>query len=608
MFRRALLIVVLLSSKSLFAQQSTEAVLLGSVFDASHAVVRNATVTVTSVATSAVLKVQSDNQGDFRTPPIHAGEYRLTVEAPGFKQFTVSSIRVAIGDVRKIDATLQPGEITESVTVTAAGQVLNTSDSTQGTVVGTNLIEELPLTTQNNSATNGRDYLQLALLSAGTAPAVSGVGVSIGGQQGYNVGFLLDGIDNNAQFIRYTYGNQKEALKPSVDAISQFKVVTNGYSAEYGRSSSGVVSVSIKSGTNQLHGTAYEFLRNDALDATPFFQAAKTPYRRNDFGAAVGGPILKNRLFAFGDFELLRVIKSNAVKDSLPTALERAGCFSKPVYDPSSYNAVTGKRAPFPQVTIAGGPCPVGSYQIPTGQLDPLAVKLLGFIPIPDASTSDTNTTNDYVYTSPANALPVTLDLRIDSNLSDRQKVFFRWSTQNQHYPPTVSLPAVAGINYTPAQPTDDYAHSFAVGYDRIWSPTLLSSIRAGWNYLNSVASSPTSSPNLNAAIGFKGADTSLAGGLVSSSITSFTGIGGGGKGNVTNTETRQVSGDLTWAHSAHSFKAGFAQYWLQTNFDSAQQSEGTLSFTGIYTRQGTSGTNPFGGFADFLTGQSFRR
>jgi len=603
--KRFVLLTLALSSLSLWGQQSNDAVILGSVTDASLAAVAGATVTVTSAATSSITQVQTDGRGEYRTPPLRIGEYRVTVGAPGFKQFAESKIRLSIGDVRKIDAILQVGQVSESVTVSASDTVLNTSDSTQGTVVGESLIQELPLTTQNSSATNGRDYLQLALLSAGTAPAVSGVGISIGGQQGYNVGFLLDGIDNNSQFIRYTYGNQKEALKPSVDAISQFKVVTNGYSAEYGRSSSGVVSVSIKSGTNQVHGTAYEFLRNDALDATPFFQTVKTPYRRNDFGAAIGGPVVKNKLFAFGDFELLRVIKSNAVKDSLPTALERAGCFSKVIYDPTSYNSVTGKRTAFPQINTAGGSCPVGSYQIPAGQLDPLAVKLLSFIPVPSTSVADTNTTNDYVYTSPANALPVTFDFRVDSNLTDKQKLFVRWSTQNQHYPPTISLPAVAGINYTPAQPTDDYAHSIAVGYDKIWSSTLLSSFRVGWNYLNSVASSPTSSPNLNAAIGFKGADTSLPGGLVSTSITSFTSIGGGGKGNVTNTETRQVSGDLTWARNSHSLKFGFAQYWLQTNFDSAQQSEGTLSFTGIYTRQGTTGSNVFGGFPDFLTGQA---
>jgi len=606
MLKRIVLLLLLSWGGPIVAQQATEAVILGSVFDASGAGITNATVTVTSVATAATTHIKTDGGGEYRTPPLSIGEYQLTVEASGFKQFSENRIQLAIGDVRKIDVVLQPGEISQVVNVTASGEVLNTSDSTQGTVIGGSLIQELPLTTANSSATNGRDYLQLALLSAGTAPAIAGVGISIGGQQGYNVGFLLDGIDNNAQFIRYTYGNQKEALKPSVDAVSEFKVETNGYSAEFGRSSSGVVSVSIKSGTNKLHGTAYEFVRNAALDATQFFSPTKTAYNRNDFGAAVGGPLIKDKLFAFGDFEILRVIKDQNVLDSLPTASERAGCFASPVYDPATFNSTTNTRSAFPQVTAANATanCPIGAYQIPSIRFDPLAVTLLGFFPVPAAGT--TVTTNDYNYISPANALPLSFDSRVDSNISDKQKAFFRWSTQNQHYPPTISLPAVSGINYTPAQPTDDYADSFAIGYDRIWSANLLSSFRVGWNYLNSVASSPTSFPNLNAQIGFKGADTTLPGGLVSTSITNFTGIGGGGKGNVTSTETRQVSGDLTWARHEHSFKFGAAQYWLQTNFDSAQQSEGTLVFNGDYTRKGISGTNPYGGFADFLLGQAF--
>jgi hypothetical protein len=610
MLKRIALLLLLSWGGRLCAQQATEAVILGSVFDATSAVVGNATVTVTSVATSATTRVQTDGRGEYRTPPLPIGEYRLTVEAAGFKQFTEGKIQLAIGDVRKIDAVLQAGEVSQVINVTAAGEVLNTSDSTQGTVIGGSLIQELPLTTTNTSATNGRDYLQLGLLSAGTAPAIANVGISIGGQQGYNVGFLLDGIDNNAQFIRANYGNQKEALKPSVDAISEFKVATNGYSAEYGRSSSGVVSVSIKSGSNHLHGTAYEFFRTDALDATPFFQPSKTPYNRNDYGAAIGGPIIKDKLFAFGDFELLRVIKSATQIDTLATAAERAGCFPGPIYDPATYGQTTVSGQParlaFPQVNAgtATANCPAGSYQIPSGRIDPLATTLLGFIPVPT-----TGGTRNYSYVAPANALPVTFDARVDSILSDKQKLFYRWSTQNQHYPPTITLPSVAGIYYTPAQPTDDYADSFAVGYDRVWSSTIISSVRAGWNYINSVASSAKNAPNLNAAIGFKGADTAIPGGLVSAGVTGFTSVGGGGKGNVTNTETRQVSGDLTWSHGAHSVKVGFAQYWLQTNFDSAQQSEGTLTFSGGYTSQ-TNNTKltpvtQWGPFADFLLGDA---
>ncbi|HEY0264849.1 MAG TPA: carboxypeptidase-like regulatory domain-containing protein [Granulicella sp.] len=602
MQRQFLLVFLFLWGVSLFGQQSTDAVILGSVMDSSHAIVPRANVTVTNLDTAATVHIQTDVHGEYRAPPLRIGRYSIAVEATGFKQFTENNLSLSIGDVRKIDAVLTLGQVTENVTVSASGTVLNTSDSTTGTVIANDEIAELPL-----SSSLGRDYLQLATLSAGTAPAIAGVGISIGGQQGYNVAFLLDGIDNNAQFIRYSYGNQKEAIKPSVDAINEFKVVTNGYSAEYGRSSSGVVSVSIKSGTNKIHGSAYEFFRTDALDATPFF-GVKTPYHRNDFGGSIGGPLIHDRLFAFGDFELLRLAQSVTSIDTLPTAAERTGCFPGPIYDPATYGQVTTTangapvpgRKPFPVVTSATATalCPVGSYQIPQDRLDKIAQRLVQVYPVPSGGGS-----YNYLYPAPANQSPDKFDFRVDGILSEKQNLFFRWSTQNQHYPPTITLPPVDGVYYTAVQPTDIYGHSFATGYDRVWSQTLITSLRAGWNYQNSIFTSPDS-PNLNSVIGFQGADTSYHGGLVSTSITGFTGLGGGGLGNVTSTETRQVSGDLSWIHRAHSIKFGFQQYWLQSNFISSQQSEGTLSFTGVYTRPNNSATAAqYGPLADFLLG-----
>ena len=186
-----------------------------------------------------------------------------------------------IGDVRKVDARLQLGDVSEQITVAASVPLLSTADSTVGTVITNRQIKDLPL--------NGRDYLQLASLSSGTLPT-AGVGISIGGQAGSQVAFLLDGQDNNNQQISTGHSGQKEVVKPSVDAIQEFKVVTNGYAAEYGRSSSGVVSVSLKSGTNSLQGTVYEYFRHDALDAKNFFATEKPPYRRNQFGGAAGFP------------------------------------------------------------------------------------------------------------------------------------------------------------------------------------------------------------------------------------------------------------------------------------------------------------------------------
>ena len=290
--------------------------------DATQSVVQAATVSLTHLATGAAIQVHTDDRGEYRTPPLRIGEYTIAIEANGFKRFNQRGVVLDIGDVRTVDAVLQVGQVSDSVDVEASAPLLQTADATVGTVIGSRQIEDLPL--------NGRDYMQLATLSGGTIPSInSGIGISVGGQQGYAMGFLLDGVDNNNQSIRYSYGNQKETIKPSIDAIQEFKVVTNTFSAEYGRSSSGVISVSIRSGTNQIHGTAYDFLRNQELDAKNLFATSKPPYKRNDFGGSVGGPIVRNKLFIFGDLEYNKIRQSTTTVDSVPTAGQRGGLFTR---------------------------------------------------------------------------------------------------------------------------------------------------------------------------------------------------------------------------------------------------------------------------------------
>src|ERR1700733_15735635 len=266
---------------SAVAQQGDDAIVVGTVFDSSHASVSGAEVRLTHLATNAVTAVRTDEHGEYRTPSLKIGEYVIAVEADGFKQSNQRGVVLEIGDVRKLDVVLEVGQTSESVNVEAEAPLLQASDSTVGDVINNKQIEEMPL--------NGRDYLQLANLSSGTISSAQGV--EIGGQAGTQVAFLLDGQDNNNQQISTGHSGQKEVVKPSVDAIEEFKVVTNGYSAEFGRSSSGVVVVALKSGSNQIHGVAYEFLRNQALDAENLFTPYGSPkpsYKRNQFGAAIG--------------------------------------------------------------------------------------------------------------------------------------------------------------------------------------------------------------------------------------------------------------------------------------------------------------------------------
>src|SRR5580704_15177999 len=354
LLRRSLLISFIGLAASAVAQQADDAVVVGTVFDASHATVSGASVRLTHLATNAVTNVRTDERGEYRTPSVKIGEYIISVEADGFKKSNQRGVVLEIGDVRKLDVVLEVGQTSESVNVEAEAPLLQASDSTVGDVINNKQIEDLPL--------NGRDYLQLANLSSGTVSAAQGV--EIGGQAGTQVAFLLDGQDNNNQQISTGHSGQKEVVKPSVDAVQEFKVVTNGYSAEYGRSSSGVISVALKSGTNAIHGTAYEFLRNDLFDAKNLFATVKPPYRRNDFGASLGGPIIHNKLFLFGDIEDEIIRQSSTDVDTLPSAAQRLGLFSSTIINPETGLAFTGN-------------------QIPAAQMDTVALKLISLLPLP---------------------------------------------------------------------------------------------------------------------------------------------------------------------------------------------------------------------------------
>lgn len=358
-----LFVLATLVASTAHGQQADTAIVQGIVVDQTSAPLPGATVTFTQLDTNEVTGLVTDERGQYRTPPIRIGRYAVSIELEGFKRARFDDVTLNIGDVRSVNATLEVGNLAEDVTVTATAPVLSTADSTVGTVITNKQIEALPL--------NGRDYLQLARLSAGSGPQ-TGQGVSIGGQAGTQVAFLLDGQDNNNQQITTGHSGQKEIVKPSVDAIQEFKVVTNGYSAEYGRSSSGVVSVSLKSGTNQLHGSIFEFFRDDAMDARNYFATEKAPYRRNQFGSAVGFPIVRDRTFFFGNVEAGVIRRSTTTVSTVPTALNRTGQFARTIVDPIT-------KQPFN-----------GNF-IPAERIDPAAARILASVPLPQTGATTNN-------------------------------------------------------------------------------------------------------------------------------------------------------------------------------------------------------------------------
>ena len=272
------------------AQQET-ATITGEVRDANGSAVPKATITVTNVETNVSVRSETNDQGLYTVPSLKPGPYSITVEKPGFKKSVRSGVTLQVNQVARLDVNMQVGELTTAVEIVEAATLLETETSSRGSVIDQKKIVDLPL--------NGRDYNQLALLSPGVLPgtprlaSVNFKGVlNVNGNRTFNNVFLLDGVDN-ISYSNSFRGENVQLVQPSIEALQEFKIQTNAYSAEFGRSSGAVVNATIKSGTNDIHGSLYEFLRNDVLDANNFFSnalgAPKPRRQRNQFGAAVGG-------------------------------------------------------------------------------------------------------------------------------------------------------------------------------------------------------------------------------------------------------------------------------------------------------------------------------
>jgi len=554
-----LALAALLLSSIASAQQSNTAVVVGTVVDDSQSAIPGATVTLTHLATNTAIDVVSDERGQYRTPPLRTGEYAIAVALAGFKTFEQRGIVLNIGENRKVDAVLTVGQLSETVTVAAAPPALSTNDSTVGTVITNDQIAALPL--------NGRDYLQLASLSAGTGPR-SPQGVIIGGQSATAVAFLLDGQDNNSQQMSTGHSGQKEVVKPSVDAIEAFKVVTNGYSAEYGRSSSGVVSVSLKSGSNHVQGSLFEHFRDDALDSSDYFATTKAPYVSHQFGGSVGLPIVHNRTFLFGNSETGVYRKETTTVSTLPSAANRVGLFGRTIVDPLTGAAFTGNA-------------------IPLSRVDPVAARILGYVPLPQTGAA----TNNFVYNSPSDEDDRSWNVRLDQVFNANHNVYVRAGSQRRENRPTSPLPVDAHGSYVSSGAGDISDNTSAVFVDNaVWGPSVVSAIRVGWNRIDWDERVPDQTL---AGVGIPGVDTSSPG-FSQVSITGYQTLGVSNVPNSDNSRNVQISGDISRTTGSHTLKTGVQAYWMATDFLSSQRSSGTFTFNGQYTG------DPF---ADFLLG-----
>jgi hypothetical protein len=494
----------------LLAQFETAEV-LGSVRDQSGAVVPKVALTLLNVDTGIAAKTVADDNGNYSFSNVAVGKYKVTAEANGFSTEVAADLMVNVGARQRVDFSLRVGAVSETVEVNDAAAALETDSSEHGQVIHTAAIVELPL--------NGRNYADLALLSANVVKSPIGASFSPSGtprEGSFNVNgmrstynnFLMDGLDNNA----YGTSNQSyssQVVQASPDAIAEFKVITSNYSAEYGRVGGAVVNAVMRSGTNAFHGTAYEFLRNTDLNAKGFlFSPAvfvKPTLQRNQFGATIGGPIIKNKLFFFGDYEGYRQLQRYLNFDSLPSAVERTGILPVTVANP-----LTGV------VYQKGTPIPVST-------LNPFAAALLNGLP----ALNGPGLSNNYEALLLIRDYSDKFDAKIDGQINDRMTAFLRFSQRKdlQYYQPSFPGPSGGDGN--------GYIHSIdqnaAAGYTWAVSPSSILEARIGWTHvLAGKQPALLGGPSLQSLFGIQGLPTTpnLTGGFNTQSVSGFTAMG----------------------------------------------------------------------------------
>ncbi len=434
MFLRTL--VILTAAASLVTAQSFTGRIVGTITDSTGAVVPNAEVKAADPATNRVLRATSNADGNYAFNELPRGEYSIEIAVAGFKHVTRRGIQLAIGQQARVDVRLEVGAVSEAVEVVADASLLETVDSVLGKVVDNKRITELPLNTRN--------VFSLLYLTPGVTGSVSSTystGFGINGARNSMLDILVDGVSTAHPTVNGFSGN---STFPPVEAIAEFKVMGANYSAEFGRSNGGIVNVVYKSGTNNLHATLFEFLRNSKLDANDFFNnrqgRALGSFKRNQFGGMASGPIRKNKTFFLGSFEGLRERSLSNTTGSVPTAAQRSGDFSQTkaangaqvnIFNPFSTRAQgTGfVRDMFP------------GNVVPPSMFDPVARNAMRYYPEGNTVTNATTNLNNFFNTGARSFDQNQFDGRVDHNISDTQRLFGRFSWRENLDSPAIFFP-----------------------------------------------------------------------------------------------------------------------------------------------------------------------
>jgi hypothetical protein len=628
------LVFILVASQYAFAQVD-EGSITGTVQDATGAVVAGAQVTLLNTDQGITLQTRTSGSGAYTFSPVRVGHYKVSATAKGFSKTTQENLTVNVEQTLLVNIQLKLGAATETVEVSTAPPLMQTEEASVGQVIGEEQVNDLPL--------NGRNFTFLAQLGAGMQTpqadtrgnAASGA-FSANGLRPAQNNYLLDGIDNNSNAVDFLNGTNFAVLPP-VDAVAEFKVQTADFSAELGRSAGAVMNVSIKSGTNSIHGAAWEFFRNRVLDASDWFEdfngIPKAAYQQNQFGASIGGPFKKNKMFFFGDFEGLHRVEGSVSTGAVPSNLMATSGYtnlselisaqssSTPqtddlgrsvaqgvAMDPATTRQVTAGavdpvtgivaassgyvRDPFgystcssaglTAVTLAA--CP-GLNQLPAARLDANAIKMLQLYPTP-TKTSLSNLFSNFSSNPNIFEHRNAFDVRVDYNGSAQDQVFFRFSYVDD----PIFIPGIFGgiADGGSFQQGLQTAHSnqSAGAWTHVFNPDTVNVFRVGFNHLHTSRFGPEGTVSgIPAEFGINGIPQATEnGGLGSYDIGGMSTLGSNSfLPSDEISQTLQLTDDFTRIWGKHSFKMGIENQHVK--FDTLQPafSRGNFDYNGQF-------------------------
>ena len=564
------------------AQFDTASV-VGTVHDASGAVVPGATVTLTSTTTGITVTKTTGADGNYEFFTVRPGVYLVTAEKQGFSIALVDDVQVQVATRMRVDLKMSVGQVSEKVTVTASSPLLETDTSQRGQLISGEQMRELAL--------NGREYSSLALLATGVRQSAlnkSNQGTpregafNVNGLRSTFNNFLIDGVDNNA-YGTSNQGFSNQVMQPPPDAVGEFRVVTNNQSAEYGRAAGATVNVSYRSGTNRFTADAWEFFRDTKLNAEPYFKpvdGVKPPLRRNQFGGVLGGPLVKNKAFFFGDYEGFRQDRKTTTFSTIPTATQASGILPVDIRDPR-----TG-------VTYAAG------TQIP---MTAFARKVLSGLPAPNIAGAANNYSIAQDFENHSNKAGVKIDLHPTNSVSAFGR--YGWRNLDTQDQAPLPLPSGGGGN------GNIYARNkqAVFGITNVLNDSSLLEVRFGWSKTDGGKNPPAlGSPSALEAFGISGlpADPRIAGGLPTQSITSYASFGR----QATNPQWQfptvwNPKVNYSWLMGRQSLKAGYEFQRVNVEVQDVNPLYGLDSYNGNFTRPAGAANNIVYNLADFMLG-----